>query len=54
MAKKATVLIEYRFDKMDAWTEYARTTVPAIVSLYYLNCQQEFKSAEVRIRNLVP
>lgn len=52
MPKKKTTVIEYRYDNSHAWTEYARTQVPAIVSLYYANCALENKGAKVRIRQL--
>lgn len=52
MSKKKTSVIEYRYDNSHAWTEYARTQVPAIISLYYTNCGLENKGAEVRIRPL--
>jgi hypothetical protein len=52
MAKKSWKIIEYRYDKMDAWIEYARTQVPTIVDHYYLNCSLENPGAEVRIRSL--
>lgn len=53
MAKKRTVIIEYRWDKADKWTEYARTQVPSIVSLYQGNCATENRGAEIRTRPLV-
>lgn len=50
MAKKKVAIIEFRFDKAEAWNEYCRTTVPAMRDFYYNNARQEFPEAEVRIR----
>lgn len=50
MAKKPVTIIEYRFDKSQGWTEYARTQVPAMVDHYEFNAKIENKGAEVRSR----
>lgn len=52
MARKATTIIEYRFDKSEGWTEYARTQVPAMISHYLQNARIENPGAEVRDRKL--
>jgi len=52
MAKKPTILIEYRYDKADAWAEYARTQVARLVDHYEQNARIENPGATVRKRIL--
>jgi hypothetical protein len=47
--KKETTVIEYRFDKSEGWTEYARTQVPSMVEHYRENAHKENPGAEVRV-----
>lgn len=53
MAKKPTTVIEFRYDKADAWSEYARTQVSRMVDHYVHNAKVENPGAEVRDRKLV-
>jgi hypothetical protein len=52
MAKKPTTLIEYRYDKADAWREYARTQVSRLVDHYEENARIENPGAIVRRRKI--
>lgn len=52
MAKKSTTVIEYRYDKSEGWTEYARTQVPRMVDHYEDLARLENPGAEVRKRTL--
>lgn len=49
MAKKRTVIIEYRFD--GPWREYVRTQVPAMVEHYKNEAAREHMGATVRERD---
>jgi len=48
MAKKVIKVIEYRFE--GPWIEYARTSVPDMVSHYRFQAEKEFPGAKVRDR----
>jgi len=52
MAKKQTTVILFRYDKSDAWTEYARTQVIKMVDYYKENAQRENPGAEVKTKTL--
>ena len=49
MAKKKTVIIEYRFD--GPWREFARTQVPAMISHYKEEAARSNPGAIVRERD---
>lgn len=52
MAKKVTHLIEYRYESSQAWKEYARTSVTAMIENYKENARREYFGAHVRSRPL--
>lgn len=48
MAKK-TFIVQYRYSISDAWIEWARTIVPAIVDHYEQGAKLDNPGAEVRV-----
>jgi hypothetical protein len=49
MAKKRTVIIEYRFD--GPWREFTRTQVPAMIEHYKNEAAREYPGAKIRERD---